>query len=132
MSVNFKRCVQAVIYILACLFAYSCSVERPGVGNSAFNSPLFFHSATSLDCANCHEKDRPAPKDGVKHGGGKDCVACHKSSDVRAGWLPTQIFTHSPTPLTTCLPCHSVDRPAPPHNATDNCVQCHTYPTWKK
>ena len=113
--------------------AAACNIQRPGIGSDDYETPKFTHAAFQQECATCHEKDRPAQNaDGTApHGGGKDCVACHKSSDTQSGWAAGVPFTHPP-PVTTCLPCHKVDRPvSPPHpTAPADCVSCHRFPSF--
>jgi hypothetical protein len=93
--------------------------------------PGFDHALLLTDCASCHESKRPAPKDGVAHGGGKSCELCHKydASKTWANVVAESTFDHKPMP-STCVTCHEGDRPSATHNAGQDCVKCHTNPDW--
>lgn len=93
-------------------------------------------SANPATCVPCHEGERPtstaawtsttyknSPFDyvtnaqGVKHGDGQDCATCHSGPGTGA-WGGTQnwiggTFNHAKTTVagTTCIACHSTQRP---------------------
>jgi len=114
-------------------------------------------SATPSTCLPCHAGERPAttagwvsttyqgsPFDyttnssGITHGNGQDCALCHANPGSGA-WGGTQnwargSFPHRPSTVsgTTCVACHSTQRPATvisgfDHsvNGTGDCLGCH-------
>ncbi|MFO0727552.1 MAG: CxxxxCH/CxxCH domain-containing protein [Myxococcota bacterium] len=115
----------------------SChSASRPGFTTWAGGR---FHpsgSATPTSCLPCHESERPtttngwvsttytsAPFDyvqnslGISHGAGQDCAECHKGPGTgQWGASPNWVngsFAHASSPLiaTTCINCHTTQRP---------------------
>ncbi len=118
------------------IIGQGCLVEKPKVGESFSSSRvLFSHQGLESSCVQCHESDRPAPKNGIVHGNSKDCALCH----VSTGWKDTSnAFGHSPLP-TNCISCHENRRPtqtilSPPAQALNNhftgqdCFSCHQVP----
>ena len=121
----------SLVLIAGTAVYHGCGTEQPNVPDEKLAKVEFTH-AGHIDngCTECHESDRPAAAaDGTLHGDGKDCVGCHSSSDSQGSWLPAHPFTHDPAP-TTCLPCHTKERPVPPHAATGDCAGCHKFPKW--
>lgn len=113
------------------LLTTACGVTRPGLDSTSLGAVGFDHTQVNTSsCTNCHEKDRPAPANGIPHGNGGDCVSCHKPAPTWPLSL-TSGFSHTPVP-TSCNSCHLNKQPQGLINRFDHalitgqdCVGCH-------
>lgn len=139
-----------LLWPLACLAVgvlafQNCGVERPGVQNADYASVSFTHTGQETSCSSCHELSRPnttvgflalnpnAPFDYFSHASGTDCITCHRPQKrvrISADWA-NGFYVHSPL-LTSCVSCHSSQRPATLVNGfnhatsgTGECFACH-------
>ncbi len=129
---HFEKITKALIVVLVIAFAPACFLEKPKVTDPSKANTTFKHSGFETSCVECHEKDRPAPVNGLPHGNNGDCVSCHRPSDTWKGSiLASAGFSHNPAP-TTCISCHINKRPSTIINGFDHsiagmgdCVSCH-------
>lgn len=133
-----------LLYVLFTLIFISCKVadfklasptaSMSGSSKVTFDHTKFYNSS----CVQCHEENRPSTV--PPHGNGGDCMSCHtpvpNSFGVRS-WTNVTNFNHTPAPA-TCMNCHENKRPltSEPHKAgqwgaKQDCVSCHTHPSWK-
>jgi hypothetical protein len=141
-----KRQFLIVSTLALVFFAYqNCGVQKPSVENLNFASVGVTHTGLEVTCNECHSGQRPtssagfvglnsaAPFDFAYHGGQRDCAICHGDQHntlrSKADWAQG-FFNHKIT-LTSCLECHSPQRPAKTaagtdHPATGDCLSCHS------
>jgi Class III cytochrome C family len=123
-----KSLVGTVALFCATLLLSSCfNPQTPSVSDPTRMLASFSHTGLAT-CAPCHEKDRPAPVNGLAHGNGNDCVMCHAPTNWATG---VTSFNHSPLP-SACAQCHATDMPTTVVNNFDHqtfgmgdCVNCH-------
>lgn len=130
---QFKKITQVLSLALCISISSGCFfLEKPKVTDPSKANTTFKHSGVETTCVACHEKDRPAPMNGVIHGNNADCVSCHRPAD---NWLGSVLgsagFSHNPPP-TTCISCHINKRPTTIVQGFDHsiagmgdCVSCH-------
>jgi hypothetical protein len=119
-----------IFFLFGFILFQGCVISKPRVENAAYSAAVFSHTNFLNTCVACHEVKRPAPVALVAHGGGADCVSCHRP--------PSWGFSHNPVPV-SCVSCHETKRPAiskhlntsstvvtsNSHYPSQDCVTCH-------
>ncbi|MFK7874055.1 MAG: cytochrome c3 family protein [Oligoflexales bacterium] len=127
MHLNFSR----LFIVFMCLNLWNCRNDAgPQVTDQNFQSPSIDHEKFTLDCSECHEHERLASANDVKHGFGRECSECHKY-EVDNKWDPLSHKHIVDDEREPCLGCHGLDRPdRESHTADGDCLSCHAYPAW--